>query len=267
MTLRIEILGANATAPTKCGPASGSLVLAGDACILVDAGPGVMGEFCRRHELSEIAAITLTHLHADHCLDLMALAYRWTFPEVLPRIPLYLPAGETHRVRDFDALFGIPTLPTMHSPIEGSFRLAETPTGSAPDAVTPALPPRLGGLKLATAAAHHAVPTACQRFELDGRVVSFTGDTSDCPSLRSGIAGSDVLVCECTYLDGDPTVLSGHGHLTATQAGRLAAETGVRHLVLNHFSTDDMHDEARRRAAEHFDGPITVAEPGLCIEV
>ncbi|WP_425435689.1 MBL fold metallo-hydrolase [Mycetocola miduiensis] len=54
---------------------------------MVDAGPGVLAELVARHDLADLRAIVVTHPHADHSLDLMALAYRWTFPVRLPRIP------------------------------------------------------------------------------------------------------------------------------------------------------------------------------------
>jgi len=95
--------------------------------ILLDLASGALGALHRYTDPLEIDAVCLLHLHADHSLDLMAWAYRWTFPEVLPRIPLFVPAGETDRLAAFDAVFGIPTLPTMNRPIAQSFEIRELP--------------------------------------------------------------------------------------------------------------------------------------------
>jgi ribonuclease Z len=74
-------------------------------------------------------------------------------------------------------------------------------------------------------------------------------------------AGADLLVIESTYLDVDAGLAAAHGHLTAGQAARVAAECGVRTLVLTHFS--QRYDDPTRfaeEAAKAFDGEVVVAE-------
>ena len=44
------------------------------------------------------------------------------------------------------------------------------------------------------------------------------------------------MVCEATFLAEHAALAPEYGHLTATQAGQIAAESGVRTLVLTHFS-------------------------------
>jgi ribonuclease Z len=72
---------------------------------------------------------------------------------------------------------------------------------------------------------------------------------------------ADMLVIESTYLDSEADLATAHGHLTAAQAARVAAESQVRLLVLTHFSQryDDPSAFAAE-AAKHFDGDIVVAE-------
>ncbi|GLU50231.1 MBL fold metallo-hydrolase [Nocardiopsis ansamitocini] len=254
--LQLEILGSNATAPTKEGAASSYLVRSRTGVVLVDAGPGSLLAYCARHDLAELRAIVVTHLHADHSLDLMAWAYRWTFPEVLPRIPLFFPEGERGRLEAFDAVFAIPTLPTMNSPITQSWDLHELPR----DGTTVH---EIDGLRLRSFAAHHSVPSAALRFTSpSGRVLAFSSDTGYCAPVVEAARDADVFVCEATYLEADEQALRGHGHLTARLAGGLAAEAGSEHLVMSHFSSPTMWDEGVRHAREAFDGRISVAVPG-----
>ncbi|MBQ1015985.1 ribonuclease Z, partial [Micromonospora sp. M51] len=72
---------------------------------------------------------------------------------------------------------------------------------------------------------------------------------------------ADLLVIESTFLESEAALAAEVGHLTAAQAARVATESGVRRLVLTHFSqrySDPrrFHDEARA----HFDGELIVAE-------
>jgi ribonuclease Z len=45
-----------------------------------------------------------------------------------------------------------------------------------------------------------------------------------------------MVVCESTFADTEAGLARQYGHLTAGQAGRIAAESGARLLVLTHFS-------------------------------
>ncbi|MEE2040549.1 MBL fold metallo-hydrolase [Nocardiopsis sp. CT-R113] len=254
--LELEILGSNATAPTREGPASSYLLRTETGVVLVDAGPGSLLAYCARHDLADLRGIVVTHMHADHSLDLMAWAYRWTFPEVLPRVPLFFPEGERERLAAFDAVFGIPTLPTMNSPIAQSWDLREMPRdGTTVHTVD--------GVAFRSYAAHHSVPSAALRFEAPGgRTVAFSSDTGYCEPVVEAARDADLFVCEATYLEADEQALHGHGHLTARLAGALAAEADARHLVLTHFASPALWDEGRAHAASGYSGKISVAVPG-----
>lgn len=252
----LEIIGCNATAPGRTGAASSYLVHGPGGKVLVDAGPGSLLSFTRRHDLSELAGIVVTHLHADHSLDLMAWAYRWTFPEVLPRIPLFVPDDELDRLSRFDELFGIPTLPTMVTPVHTAFDVR----GLDLDGRTPV---EVGGWAVTPYRALHSVPSAALRFEGGGASLAFSSDTGPCTTIVEAASGADVFVCESTYLSAPDEVIHGHGHLTPELAAAAATRAGARHLVLTHFARPEEAEEMGRVARGHFDGPVTVAHEGL----
>jgi ribonuclease BN (tRNA processing enzyme) len=251
-----EVLGANATAPTADGPASSYLVSAGEdgGWILVDAGPGGMAQFCHGHDLAELRGIVITHLHADHSLDLMALAYRWTFPTALPRIPVYVPTGGLRILRAFDELFGITTLPGMDRPMERAWDCRELPADGAPR--------RIGQTDFSAYPAHHAITSNALRFQIGDRTIAFSSDTCRCPGVERAAHGADLFVCECTYLTGDEQQMRTHGHLNAAQAATLADDAGAVRLLLTHFGTPGMQDAARARAAGAFPRQLDIAAPG-----
>ena len=94
-----------------------------------------------------------------------------------------------------------------------------------------------------------------------GQRFAFVMDTRLCDAAYALADGADLLVIEATFLTQDAELADRYGHLTARQAAQVAADCGVRRLVLTHFSpryadTTRYLDEA----AEVFAGDIVVAE-------
>ena len=69
-----------------------------------------------------------------------------------------------------------------------------------------------------------------------GQVVAFVMDTGLCDAAFSLADGADLLVCEATFSSADAGLARAYRHLTAADAGRIAAESGARRLVITHFS-------------------------------
>jgi len=69
-----------------------------------------------------------------------------------------------------------------------------------------------------------------------GQRFAFIMDTRLCDAAFALADGADMLVCESTFADADAALAREYGHLTAGQAGRIAAESGARLLVLTHLS-------------------------------
>ena len=118
---------------------------------------------------------------------------------------------------------------------------------------------------------HYKVPSLAYRFDTPDRSFVFSGDTAPSPALVELAKGADVLVHEVLYEDvldriTDPNApnLREHlikSHTTTEQLGRIAAEAGVKTLVLSHLVptypeiTDAMWTAKVRR---HFKGEIVV---------
>jgi ribonuclease Z len=93
-------------------------------------------------------------------------------------------------------------------------------------------------------------------------------DTGLCDAVYALAEHADLLVIESTFLDAEASLAAEVGHLTAGQAARVAAESGVRRLVLTHFS--QRYADATRFADEaraHFDGDLVIAEDLTTVQV
>lgn len=97
--------------------------------------------------------------------------------------------------------------------------------------------------------------------------MAFIMDTAPCAAAEELADGVDLLVCESTYLTEHQALAAEYRHMTAAQAGRLAATAGARRLVLTHFSARYPDNEAfRLEAAEHHDD-VVAAEDLLVVDV
>ena len=117
---------------------------------------------------------------------------------------------------------------------------------------------------------HPLVPLAfAYRFDCPDRSIVISGDTHPSDAIVKLSRGVDVLVHEALYLPAAPgapgTSLRKHildSHSDVEEVGRLAAEAGVKTLVLSHLvpgETDAVSDDQWLAGArKHFTGRIVV---------
>ena len=95
-----------------------------------------------------------------------------------------------------------------------------------------------------------------------GQRFAFIMDTRLCDAAFALADQADMLVCESTFADTEAALARDYGHLTASQAGRIAAEAGARLLVLTHFSQRYDPADGQRlagEAASAFGGEVVLA--------
>ena len=99
------------------------------------------------------------------------------------------------------------------------------------------------------------------KVDSGGMSVVFSGDTRFNPELIKAAQGARLLIHEALRTDEESDYADNHGHSTAGQAGRAAAQAGVAQLVLTHLdsgfdaNTQPLLDDAKK----HYDGPISAA--------
>ena len=98
--MRLTVVGCSGSIPGPHSPASCYLLEADGFRLVVDLGNGALGGLQRYTALSRVDAVALSHLHADHCLDMCSFWVARTYsPEgALPPIPVYGPAGAAERI-------------------------------------------------------------------------------------------------------------------------------------------------------------------------
>ena len=99
--MKLTVVGCSGSFPSAESACSSYLVEADGFRLLLDMGNGALGELQRHCGLYDLDAIFLSHLHADHCIDMcayfVARYYRHDGGRCDP-IPVYGPEGTEHRL-------------------------------------------------------------------------------------------------------------------------------------------------------------------------
>jgi ribonuclease Z len=293
----LVVLGTGSHVPTRRRNQNGYFLRWDGAGLLFDPGEGTQRQMTMAGvAATRITRICVTHLHGDHCLGLPGVIQRLSVDNVTHPVVAHYPAsGQEYfdRLRYatfFHEIADVRERPiTSDGPLSGAnearpapfqlearrldhvidsfgYRLVE------PDGRT-MVPELLSRNGVAGPAVSELVRAGT--VSVDGRVVgledvsvprpgqrfAFVMDTRLCDGVYALAEGADMLVIESTFLDRDRALAVEYGHLTTAQAARVAAESGVRTLVLTHFSQRYLDPTVfRDEAAEIFSGELVVAE-------
>lgn len=221
--------------------------------LLFDCGPGAATALPRHVAPTDLTGVFLSHRHLDHCFDLVVLGKQILCGNGSP-IPLYVPAGIGDVMRQLNRLLPIGDAPdsAFDNVFDVAFELVEYNGGAEL---------RCGPMAVTPVAMRHRIPSHGFRVVTPSGVFAYSGDTGPTSAFEALAGGADLLLAEATL---DHTDTSGHGHLSAAEAGEAAQRVGVGALVLTHLISSKPSWIAAQRAAasERFGGPIYVATPG-----
>lgn len=244
--MQLTVVGCSGSIPGPDNPASCYLLEADGFRLVVDLGSGALGALQRYTGLDQVDAVALSHLHADHFIDMCSfwVARTYWHGDPLPRIPVYGPADTAQRIAranddpDITETFDVVTL---------------TPGRR-----------QIGPFTVTAGHVAHPVEAFAFRFEHAGRVLAYSGDTGESPVLIELAKSADVLLCEAGFPD-LPDLPPGL-HLSGRQAGQHASAAGAHHLVLTHVPPDNDPALSLAAAQSTFQGPISLAVPGRVLE-
>ncbi len=264
--MRIVVLGKSPSWQDAGGACTGYLVLEGDTALLLDCGNGVFGKLREQIDYVDVDAILISHLHADHFLDLVPFAYalthaprqqpvpvdRWPGTENPARPDLHVPPGARETFRRVTGAWGNDDL------IEKAFELHSYEARSTV---------RVGPLE----ARFHEVPHFAETFAVNltstesSARLTFGADCRPGDEIVEAARDTDLLIVEATLPRPERT--GERGHMTPTEAGEHARRAGARRVVLTHISDELDAEWARERASEAFGAPVEVAREGAVYEL
>jgi ribonuclease Z len=289
----LVILGTASQAPTRRRNHNGYFLRWDDEGLLFDPGEGTQRQMLFAGvTASQITRICITHFHGDHCLGLPGVLQRIALDRVQHVVEVCFPAEnrEVYGRLRHAALFR-DVLNVTERPVDGSgpvavassFRLEARSLSHGVPTVGYRLVEPDGRRMLADELAARGItgPDIGRlqhegRLVVDGQVVTvdqvseprrgqrfaFIMDTRLCDGAFALADQADMLVCESTFAATEAEFAREWGHLTAGQAGQIAAQSGVRLLVLTHFSQRYESEQGERllhEAEAAFGGEVVLA--------
>ena len=274
---RIVLLG------TKGGPNLGTsgrnnpstLLLITGIRYVIDCGYGVSRQLLSAGlSLRQLRYIFITHHHSDHNLEYGALLYNASVGGQPVHVDAYGPVGLKKLTRDF---FEYEKFDVETRMVDEGWPDPRQVTG-VHEFDKPGLVMQNDDVKVTSCRVRHPPITQsyAYRFDAKDRSVVISGDTAYAPELAEFAKGADVLVHEVMYLPAIEALIArvpngpklrAHllaSHTSTEDVGKIAAQAGVKTLVLTHFVpgddpsiTDEQWAEGVRK---HFSGQIIVGK-------
>ncbi len=250
--MELTILGSGTivVSLTRWSPAY--LLRACGKTILIDLGPGALRRMVEAGSgILDIDAICLSHFHPDHVADFVPLVFASKYAVGSCRardLTVIAPPGFGEFYAGLIEVFGDWIVPEAY---RLDIREAD---GSIVD---------LGACCVTTVSVNHSPESIAYRFEGEGASLVYSGDTDWSDGLVTLARGADLLLLECSF----PDDMKVPGHLTPSEAGRLARDARVSHLVLTHLYPPVENVDIVSIAGASFTGRITVAEDLMVIPV
>lgn len=253
--MRITVLGCSGSVTGPDSPASGYFINVEDTPPLVlDFGGGVLGALQRYADPAD-AVVLLSHLHADHCLDLPGLLVWRRYHPTPPagRALIYGPAGTARRIGAASAEVGGEV-----DDISDVVDVREWVDGAAV---------RLGGLTVLPRRVYHTpLSFGFRMTDRFGAVLACSGDTGMCDTVVDLARDADVFLCEASWTH-DPGNRPEGVHLSGTEAGQVARMANVRELLITHIPPWTPREEILAEVRAEYAGPVTLVEPGQVFAV
>ena len=219
--MELTVLGSGTGLPTLERGCPGYALRVGQDVALLDTGSGTLAKLVHAGiDFARVRAIFYSHFHLDHTGDLGPFLFAKRNPAVQERnVPLTIhgPRGMAALVRGLQAAYPGPWLDGSSYGLE----VVEVDGGGT----------TFGGALVTAHPVVHTDASVAWRFEGDGRVLCFSGDSDVCPGLVAAARDADLFLCECSFPDARRVA----GHLTPRLAGEVAREARARRLLLTHF--------------------------------
>ena len=260
--MEVTVVGCSGSMSGPCSASSCYLVQARDEdgrdwSIVLDLGSGALGALWRYCAPATVDAIVLSHLHADHMVDMIGLhVYRRWHPDgPFTPLPVLAPANAVERVRGVGG-------DSAEEDYAAEFTFL---------AHDPAAPVSIGPFLIESFEVWHPVPAYAVRITgpssagAERATLSYSGDTDLCDGVIEAARGTDLFLCEAAFKEGLDTVRGIH--LTGRRAGQVAAAANPKAMVLTHIQPWTEPGDVLAESLDVWQGSTSVARCGAAFTI
>lgn len=238
--MKMTVLGCNGPFPAPGGATSGYLVQAGETCIQLDMGSGVLSALTGYTAPETLTALILSHWHYDHACDVLPLLYR--LEAMGKQLHIYAPVDEKSPIRQAVVQCGMATL---HD-------------------IAPGDEFNLNGVRVQVFKARHPVPAVMLRLTDGTSTLCYTGDTNTVEGLETFAQGADLLLADGLFTT--DLWAENKPHLSAVQAAQLAKDAGAAQVIITH-TNPTIDPETLLKEARSVRQDAKLAERFRCYQV
>jgi ribonuclease BN (tRNA processing enzyme) len=264
--MRLTVLGKSPAWQDAGGACSGYLLQDEGATVLVDCGNGVFSKLRQFVDYVDVDAVVISHLHADHILDLIPYSYALTYAPRQQPVPVPPWPGTDHPARP--RLIAPPGAPRCFRRLVGSWGAEDLIENAfALEEYEESSTPTVGPFTFEFREVPHFVQTFAMRINSSqgGGCLVYGADSRPSEDLVDFASDCDLFVVEATLPRPERTGM--RGHLTPAEAGEHARAAHAGRVVITHISDELDHRWAQNEAAEAYGGEVEVAVEGAVYEV
>ncbi len=258
LAVRLTVIGCSGSYPGPDSPASCYLLEQEHEGrtwrVLMDLGNGALGALQRYVDPLGIDAVLLSHLHADHCLDLCGYYVHAQVPPRRPAAAARRSGGPSDTAGRMARAYDLARGPGH----DGRVRLPDLGAGRRGERrpVHASRPCR---------SSTRSRPTGCRVARGRRARRLLRRHRHPARSWWTVATGADLLLAEASFhhgADNPPGI-----HLTGTDCGDVARDAGVGRLVITHVPPWYDPSDMLAAAQEVWDGPSELARAGATYDV
>jgi ribonuclease BN (tRNA processing enzyme) len=222
--MELIILGSGTGQPLVDRGSPSLALLLDERLVLFDMGPGTLHQLSRigiNHH--KIKHIFISHFHPDHTADLIHFLFATRHPPILEKREPFMitgPQGFRDFLKKIQKAYGKwLTIPLEIMELE-ELEIQKTDRRA------------YEAFDIISQPVRHTPQSLAYRIVVpSGKSLVYSGDTGFCSEIVDLARGTDLLILDCSFPDEEEV----EGHLTPSQAGKIASLAGVNKLLLVHF--------------------------------